>query len=654
MPSAAANHPLLAAVLRLIEQRGPRIAILGPPGSGKSTLLESVAWRLESKGIQGAPCRCIHLDLRKVILGPESSMYEQLAEMAQAGASEDTLPRGAGKSFPQRLVTLASQASGYLVIAVDHLDNVPYQFAAELAQHLRNIKEMSEGGMLSTSIGIIICGSVSLFRLRRQTESGLAQTAPFTLPRLGMEDRKKLVRAAGRGRAAKLTAGALECLAEQTGGEPAFLLPVLNRMSRSDGREWTAEEVRAVIRTVPFDESPCLRNVLLSVLYDCELAAIATDIAAGEQRLMRIGYPDIDPYQLGGAIIADPSQFCYRPRNGIVGSFIGELQSAMPATGAPASRRLVREILELREAPNTIGGLEDIRSATPVLRRAWEITTSYSKRARLDLAVSRAGGPSRWLELLDSHAPESAIPRPEATNAAAAEARRRGGFVLQSDTDSIAYSVVSCWKDFTGSLTATIARREGQFSEAMLIHWGRFAEGVIPLLIRLVLYEWGGRTLSEPCATVESAKAREYDIFLSSASSDGAEAEAILAEAERMGVKLYHSAKNLEAGFSFSDQIREALTKSDELWLLASPKSLDSVWLHTEWGAAWVLGKPIIPVLFRVAPEDLPDRLKMLQVIDYHRFRDQLMRVARRKVSAAVAGASGREAVRRATPETEM
>jgi hypothetical protein len=45
-------------------------------------------------------------------------------------------------------------------------------------------------------------------------------------------------------------------------------------------------------------------------------------------------------------------------------------------------------------------------------------------------------------------------------------------------------------------------------------------------------------------------------------------------------------------------------------------KLLDTV--LTEWGAAWVLQKNIIPILHRCSPAELPERLKKLQSIDFY------------------------------------
>jgi hypothetical protein len=110
-----------------------------------------------------------------------------------------------------------------------------------------------------------------------------------------------------------------------------------------------------------------------------------------------------------------------------------------------------------------------------------------------------------------------------------------------------------------------------------------------------------------------------YDVFLSYASGDSREALKIYEAVVAAGGRVFLSEKSLKAGDDFAERIRSALHASDELWLLLSPNSLRSEWVISEWGAAWVLRKRIIPILFRCTPQDAPDRIGRLHCIDYHR-----------------------------------
>jgi hypothetical protein len=110
----------------------------------------------------------------------------------------------------------------------------------------------------------------------------------------------------------------------------------------------------------------------------------------------------------------------------------------------------------------------------------------------------------------------------------------------------------------------------------------------------------------------------EFDVFLSFATANQPEAIRIQEMVASAGGKVFLSAKTLEPGDDFADVIRKALRGSRELWMLVTPDSLKSEWVMTEWGAAWVLEKRIVPILLRCSPAQLPHRLKGLQCVDLH------------------------------------
>jgi len=619
------SHPFMPEVRKLIAQRGPRLAILGPPGTGKSRLLNSVAMYLAAKGIRGIPCKCIQMDLRNLILGTDSDMYSQLRDMFVSSAEGCGIQIARGVSFQASLEEASRKTEGYLVLALDHLDDVPYRFAAEVAQHLRRLKEMSEGGIVPANVGLIVSGCVSVFKLRRQSQSGLAQTASFTLPRSNVRDQEKLVRATVNG-TVKLSAEVIRLLARETGGDPAFLNPLMERLCKRGGEVCTTEHIKVLIESIPFQESVYLRRVMLSVLYDPELAAISLSLAEGRQRLVEVASPDIDPYQLGGAVIAD-HRGSYQPRNGIVCGFVKNLHAAMQGKLADPPHPLVAEMIELRCIPEQIGRGQDVWAATPLLLRAWEIATCYSQRPRIHLTASAAGAETKWLELSSSFGDEGEKPRPPATEAADSNARKTGRAVLDSDAEFLAFAVPARWKDMSASLLVTAPRGESQWTESALQHWAAFAECTLPELLRHALTHWGKRYVASHVDA--PANGCSHDVFLSFASANRKEADEIKKSADEMGVRLFISSTDLETGSAFSDQIREALTNSHEVWLLATPDAINSVWVQTEWGGAWALKKPILPIMFRLSADKLPDRLAALQVIDYHEFPRELKRLSR-------------------------
>lgn len=122
-----------------------------------------------------------------------------------------------------------------------------------------------------------------------------------------------------------------------------------------------------------------------------------------------------------------------------------------------------------------------------------------------------------------------------------------------------------------------------------------------------------------------------HDIFLSHAAQDHSLAETLVEQAANRGLSVFFAPKSLEFGAEFGEDIRRALTESRELWLLVTPISMESQWVMTEWGAAWALGKTIIPILLQVPPENLPDRLRSRHAVNYHDSEELLEQAVRRK-----------------------
>lgn len=110
------------------------------------------------------------------------------------------------------------------------------------------------------------------------------------------------------------------------------------------------------------------------------------------------------------------------------------------------------------------------------------------------------------------------------------------------------------------------------------------------------------------------------NVFVSYSVKDQALADTIAADIGRAGLTYFLAPKSIRAGEPWVDRIRTALQSCSCLVVLLSPNSIQSEWVTTEWGAAWALGKHIIPVLFRCDSAAIPPRLASLQTCDYHQF----------------------------------
>jgi hypothetical protein len=115
-----------------------------------------------------------------------------------------------------------------------------------------------------------------------------------------------------------------------------------------------------------------------------------------------------------------------------------------------------------------------------------------------------------------------------------------------------------------------------------------------------------------------------HDLFLSYAANDAITAYQIRDHAQGLQLRVFVAGLDLQGGDVWSEGIRKALTTSRELAVLMTPASLNSQWVATEWGSAWVLQKRIVPIILQVAPAQLPERLKQHEVVDFHNFRTYL------------------------------
>jgi len=104
-----------------------------------------------------------------------------------------------------------------------------------------------------------------------------------------------------------------------------------------------------------------------------------------------------------------------------------------------------------------------------------------------------------------------------------------------------------------------------------------------------------------------------YDVFISYTHRDTHLAQEIREELLETGLKCFMAEKDVKPASDWSEEIRFALQASDLVLLLITTRSLDRPWILLETGAAWVLGKKILPVLNQVDPETLVEPLKNRQ-----------------------------------------
>jgi hypothetical protein len=71
--------------------------------------------------------------------------------------------------------------------------------------------------------------------------------------------------------------------------------------------------------------------------------------------------------------------------------------------------------------------------------------------------------------------------------------------------------------------------------------------------------------------------------------------------------------KDIAAAEEWQDRVRAALRGSVRVLVLLTPRSINRPWVLMETGAAWALGKPLIPALVQISPNDLLDPIRRRQ-----------------------------------------
>ena len=107
--------------------------------------------------------------------------------------------------------------------------------------------------------------------------------------------------------------------------------------------------------------------------------------------------------------------------------------------------------------------------------------------------------------------------------------------------------------------------------------------------------------------------APEFDVVISYATGDAGIAAELRGDLESNGLRCFMAEKDIQLATEWQDSIRDALMGSKRVLVLLTPRSINRPWVLMETGAAWALGKPLIPALSHVAPSELLDPIRRYQ-----------------------------------------
>jgi hypothetical protein len=128
-------------------------------------------------------------------------------------------------------------------------------------------------------------------------------------------------------------------------------------------------------------------------------------------------------------------------------------------------------------------------------------------------------------------------------------------------------------------------------------------------------------------SVAKKRSAAAYRVFLSHSHKDrwiARQCARLIEEAAKPLVEVFFDEKDIEGGQSIPDSVRTAIEGCDEFVVLLSRYSKDRPWVLIEMGAAWGLRKPIIAIVDKIGPKEMPDIISPHKAIDLNDF-DQYM-----------------------------
>ncbi len=100
-------------------------------------------------------------------------------------------------------------------------------------------------------------------------------------------------------------------------------------------------------------------------------------------------------------------------------------------------------------------------------------------------------------------------------------------------------------------------------------------------------------------------------IFISHSSKDQWAAKRISEDLIKLGAKTFLDEKDIETGQSIDDSIKKHLKECSDFLVLLSPASIKSEWVLIELGGALALEKRIVPILFYVGANEIPQAINL-------------------------------------------
>ncbi len=106
------------------------------------------------------------------------------------------------------------------------------------------------------------------------------------------------------------------------------------------------------------------------------------------------------------------------------------------------------------------------------------------------------------------------------------------------------------------------------------------------------------------------------DCFISYSNKDNKLADFIYSELNRLGVTSFKASASLLPGQQWSTEILNNLRNSNWVIVLASREACKSAFVNQEIGGTLLFSKKLVPIIWDIAPEELPGWMNNIQALD--------------------------------------
>ena len=330
-----------------------RVAVVGPRLSGKTVLLNSVSADLRKQA--SANLLQVRLDLAVERFKDFDDPARQLAATLSRNVKQ-ALPRTLRVELPRDAPLsgaieklLLGLPDRHILLEIDHLEAAPLYVARALAEQLHPLLDVGVSSDAETAqrLGVLVCGSISLHTLLDVRTSGFihCERIPALVgdPDVRRAAAERLLRTQSWTDWGRDVAAAL---AEWTGGEPAFALPVFDALDHKRKLTPAAVQKAALRISDVSTRLPVLRELAMELHRNSVLRALVVSALDKRQNpiALDLGAPsEISEAELSGVFIAHQRR--YEFRNSIVQTFIQNLLaeskrlSPWLSTAGPCSRQ---------------------------------------------------------------------------------------------------------------------------------------------------------------------------------------------------------------------------------------------------------------------------------------------------------------------------